>query len=455
MENQTSGQGRRSDWTDLFRCFRLATDPAKMWLGLLGTAFTVLMLLLALFLVLEALQLMGGRTSGDALRHFRSGNFAAMYRVVGDGFDTTLTDVKWDIEDIRDSLFTGELMPALGRARTIGKVVPWALFVLLLLWIPWAYFGGAINRAAAVEYATGERVPTAEAREFAASRYGSYWWPPATVVLIIAGLFGCAAVIALAAAHLLSAVALAGGVLGSLYALVVVKQRTESAALGSVAGLSAFFMTLLVTWLLRDVRAVWLDRLVLVAAFPVLIVLGIAAVLLFIILVFGRGLMMSTVSYESTDAFDAISRGGDYVLKRPWHLGFYTLVAAAYGAPCVVLVAFVALAGFVVASVAAWVGFGGPFVGMYNCVLGPKEWTSLAEFLPGFLLCVIFVLLCGLVVGWCVAFVQAFRAICYALIRKRVDLSDTCEIYLEADRTFVPPAPDDGAGGDAASQPQQ
>ena len=446
MPNSPNEPVRRSGWTDIFRCFRIATDPAKVWLGFLGAAFTVLVLIVAVYVLLQVFQLMGGETSRAALKHLRHGDLSAVYGTVREGIDLTWADVKWDVRYIRRSLLSGELMPALAEAHTLKKVVPWALVVLLLLWIPWAYFGGAVNRAAAVEYATGERLSTAEARDFAASRYSSYLWAPAAVIGIMVALFACGVIISFAIAHLLSTVLLLSGLLLSLCILVLTKQKAQSTLAGVLTGFIGVIITLLAAYATRNVGVLWLDKLVLVAVFPLLIALCIPVVLLCVVLVFGRGLMTSTISFEATDAFDSISRAGDYVLKQPWRLAFYAVVGMAYGIPCAVVVVFVALAAFVTASLAAWVGFGEPFVGMYGAVLGPERWHTLFEPLPGFLLCVVFVLLAGLVAGWCVSFIQSFRAICYALIRKQADLSKTTEIYLDADRVAAPAAEGNASG---------
>ena len=85
MANASKGQSRQPDWLDLFRCFRIACDPAKMWLGFLGAAFTILMLLLWLGLMLEVRQLADGTTSRLVLRHVRAGNSAGAYQALRTG----------------------------------------------------------------------------------------------------------------------------------------------------------------------------------------------------------------------------------------------------------------------------------------------------------------------------------------------------------------------------------
>ncbi len=454
MVSSADDQRRRPDWFDLFRCFRIANHPAKIWLGFLGVVFACLVLTLGLFAILEVRQLTGGEISHDALASFRAGDAAWGLAILTDGVGKTWADVQSELGDIGSRLRSGELLGALRHAPTLRKVVPWTLVLVLLLYLPWAYFGGAVSRAAAVEYAAQERIPAGEARRFAASRYSSYLWPPVAVALLVAALFAFGVLVGLGAGHLLSAVVFIGGTFGALYALVVVKQLTGSGRWGVVAGVVGFGATVFVTWLLWSVRLLWLGRIAAVLAVPLLLAVAVSVVLLCAVLIFGRGVMVSAVSFEGTDAFDAVTRAADYVLRRPWRLAFYLLVGVAYGIPCVAVVVFLAAVGFFGAVVALWAGFGQPFGDIYNLTFSLSRETTFPQWIPVFLLRAV---VCGLgcmVVGWCVSFVQSFRAITYALLRKSVDLSDTSEIYLDIDSGAAPPAAGEALGADNTPQAQ-
>ena len=50
--------------------------------------------------------------------------------------------------------------------------------------------------------------------------------------------------------------------------------------------------------------------------------------------------MFPAIAYEDSDFFDAISRSFSSVYAKPWRMGFYTLVAAVYGAVCYLFVRF-------------------------------------------------------------------------------------------------------------------
>lgn len=437
MPDHKGRSGWRPDWFDLFRCFRLACDPVKIWLGFLGASFSILMLVLALALLLNVRQHTGGEISRRILTHVRTGNAAASWNELRAGMSSTWTNLRRDCSEIRAALWNGRLLEAVGRAATLRKVASSGLALLLLLWLPWAYFGGAISRAAVVEYATGRRITASEARRFAASRYSSFFWPPVAVFLVLVGLFLCGLLLALAAAHVLSALVLLVGAFGSFYALVVVKQKAGSTACGGLAALAGLTISVALAWLLWNFRPeplVWVSQMLVVLSFLVLLLLAMAAIYAFLVVLLGRGLMTSCVSYQGTDAFDAVVRAGDYLLRRPWQFAFYTLVSTAYALPCISVVALFVLGGFTIASLMAWTGFGTGFARIYSAVFAPEAGSTLFGPVPGFLLRVVFALLCGLVVGWCVSFIQSARVVCYALLRRQVDGAAPTEAYLGADQ---------------------
>ena len=439
MPEQAKGRCR-PDWLQLFRCFHIANDPVKVWLGLVALAVMLLVLLVELGVLLEVRRMSGEETSRDALNALRRGDVVGVTRAIGKYCGRTRDDLRLELGNIRASLGGPGLMAALERASTLKEVLPWALGTLLLLWLPWAYFGGAISRSAAVELAGGERLTAAEARSFVSLRYGSYLWAPMALFLVIVALILCTVLIGVAAAHLLSAGAFVAGILFSLYLGVVVKQKRRSGAPGVAVSSAGFVVTVAAAWWLWDVRVLWLWRVALVLAFPLALLLGLAAVLGALVLLFGRGMMTATISFEGTEAFDAISRAGDYVLKRPWRLLFYWLVGVAYGGACAVFVASLAGAAFLVALVAVWTGFGASFREMYGLVFSFGRPATFTEWLPAFLLGALVSIVGGLVAGWCLAFVQSYRTICYALIRKSVDLADVSEVYQELDRTADGPS---------------
>jgi hypothetical protein len=76
------------------------------------------------------------------------------------------------------------------------------------------------------------------------------------------------------------------------------------------------------------------------ALFFLALLAGFIMTLILLGLVGGLNLMYPTIAVEGSDSFDAISRSFSYLYARPWRLAFYTLVAVIYGSICYVFVRF-------------------------------------------------------------------------------------------------------------------
>ncbi len=59
---------------------------------------------------------------------------------------------------------------------------------------------------------------------------------------------------------------------------------------------------------------------------------GFAIALILLLLAAGGHMLFPALAVEGTDTFDAVSRSFGYVIARPWHCLFYTLLAIVYGA---------------------------------------------------------------------------------------------------------------------------
>jgi len=435
-EPATTAPGRPK-WLDLFQAFRIATDPGKIWTGFLG-----LICSFALVVVCGAVLVnVGGSSSDGAGRaiweHLRQGS-------VEDAGTETLVQLELaaegavvDLKNIEQHLFDDGLMAAVNDATVLQELLLLVMGALLVAWLPWALFGGILSRSAAVEYATGRRVPRKEARAFVLGRYPSYFWPPVTLLLLALAFLAGIVLVALASAHVASAAVLAVGLYVSLYVHLLVKQRSRSglwATLAALVPLAATVFGAVAVWGISGVAG----RIVLVLSSPLLFLGGLAVALLLVVAGFGRGMMAATISYEGTDAFDALSRSFDYVLRHPWRLLSYTVMSVVYGAVCLSVVVFFALAAVLIAVLAAWVGYGESFAFLYGA---PTVCPVIDTLI---------VLLGCLVIGWCLSFVQAVRAIAYALLRKSVDLCETSEILLEAGAAVAKPP---GAGTPSQGQP--
>jgi hypothetical protein len=175
-----------------------------------------------------------------------------------------------------------EWRKTLGLRKTpeIGLTGRVAFSFLCGLWAVavWAFFGGAISRAASIELATGDRAKLFRSLNFAGSKWASYFAAP--LIPLVGALL-----IALP-------VMFAGWLLG-------------------LGGVGTFIAAL---------------------GWPLVLLAGFLMAMLLLGLVFGWPLFWGNLSTEGVDSFDAVGRTYDYVYHRPLNYLFYAIVAALIGA---------------------------------------------------------------------------------------------------------------------------
>jgi hypothetical protein len=284
----------------------------------------------------------------------------------------------------------------------------YCLLVMLATLAIWGLFGGAITRIAAVQVARQEKIGIKEALVFTARRYLSYLAAPLFPILLVA--------------------------------LIVVVML-----IFSVFHLIPFVGDIIVDGLLW-----W-----------VVVLLGLAMAIILIGLV-GWPLMASTISAEGTDFWEAVSRSYSYVFGAPWHYAFYSVIALVYGA---VLVFFVGFVGSATVYFAKWgvaqigpasrdpatlfmyaptsfewrtlLTQGGSVDGeplltrdgkinedAYQKIPFYREWGAV---MVAFWLGVIFLF----VLGFGYSYFWSASTIIYLLMRRKVDDTETDEVYLE------------------------
>ena len=154
----------------------------------------------------------------------------------------------------------------------------------------------------------------------------------------------------------------------------------------------------------------------------------------------GFNLMFPAVAYDGSDCFDAISRSFSYVYSKPWRMGFYTAIAAVYGAICYTFVRFFA---FLLLSAARWVlqlgVFGDnkkltaiwPEQPSFVSLLVPPDWQQLiwSEWVAAFLVYLLLLVVIGLLVAFVISFYFSANTIIYSLMRNRVDNTALEDIY--------------------------
>jgi hypothetical protein len=408
-------------WTDIFRAFTIALDPSKL---LLATAAVVLIwfgwfILSAIFQEPNEF----GQWPADAQRG--ANPFVVMTERPG----SIVTQEFWLGSEVNRPVhlepFQKFLSPLFGLFKTTPGHRQWWYLLLGILWTVgvWGVFGGAITRIAAVQYARSEKIGMMEALRFAAGKFTHF----ASAPLIP---FGVLAVIAI--------LMFLGGLL------------------------------LLIPWV-GDLLAGLLWFLPLLGA--VLMAIGLLGYV-------GWPLMYATISAEGSDNFDALSRSYIYVFSKPLHYLWYAFVAVVFG---MVVTFFVVFFMSMTVHLARWgVGLSSavqyrkpdPVQALFVYAPTSYHWDRLllfgreqeplsaAEFeaqrqdiinnmdavpkmcagIMAFWLHLLFLVM----IGFAYSFFWSASTIIYFLLRKRVDDTETDEVYMEEeDEAFQvpPPAP--------------
>jgi len=279
--------------------------------------------------------------------------------------------------------------------RHFGRLVcrywqehPWftALNALIGL-LAWAFFGGCVARLAALQFARDQRATIGEAMKFTCKRFHSLVASPLALFIVI-GLFALAVFLP---AALVMWIPHAGELIAGLF----------------------FFVTLLVSFVLS---------------------------FLFLFGVSSLGLQMPAIAVEGRDAFDAISRGVNYVFSRPWRYILYTAFSLVY-----LCLSFVLVRGFVFLMLK----IPHSALGTFSFAEAQKAklhrlWTEPTiyhlfrmpagsegtEYVGAVLIGAFIFILLGLMVSFLPSFVITSQTIIYFLLRRMVDEKDLDEVYV-------------------------
>ena len=315
----------------------------------------------------------------------------------------------WDFSTVRfkgaiNSLFAFNLPAVATNIAECFKAARWALryhyiysiifFIIKLAVICIA--GGAICRIAALQFAKGEKPGFTEALHFSIKKFISFFTAPIAPIgiIIFIGLF--------------------------IFVLGLI---------GNIPRLGELIMGI---FMLLAVLAGTLIAVVLIGT------------------VAGFNLMFPAIAYDGSDCFDSVSRSFSYVYSKPWQMGFYTAIAAVYGAICYTFVRFFAFlllwASRWFLQLGVWVDSNSKevnklaaiwpeptFVDLYNSSgLTAANWS---ESFAAFLVYLVSLLVIGLVVSFIISFYFSANTLIYSLMRKQVDNTALDDIYTPADET--------------------
>jgi hypothetical protein len=402
----------------IFRTFRIAIQPAKLVIAFL----TLVIICLAGWLMdfsKTVVATKGSQGNETELQIYMADPggvqpYIESFKEKGErtGVFTTL----WCFAAARfkgavDSLFAFNLPAVVENIIDCFKTIGWALkyhflyciifFVIKLAAI--SVGGGAICRIAALQFARGEKPGLTEALRFSIKKFTSFFATPLVPVgmVILIGVF--------------------------IFLLGLIGNIPRAGEL---------------------IMAVFIFLALIAGALIAIVLIGSVA---------GFNLMFPAVAYDGSDCFDAISRSFSYVYARPWRMGFYTAIAAIYGAICYT---FVRLFAFLLLWVThrflqlgVWVDNSSKEVNKLMAIWQEPRFIKLAdssglaagnwsESLAAFLVQLLLLAVVGLVVSFIISFYFSANTIIYSLMRNKVDSTALDDVYTHFDeaKTMSTPA---------------
>lgn len=161
----------------------------------------------------------------------------------------------------------------------------------------------------------------------------------------------------------------------------------------------------------------------------------------------GFNLMFPSLAYDGLDCFDAISRSFNYIYSKPWRMGFYTAVAAVYGAICYMFVRLFAFLLLFATYSSLKLGVfvkGGEGINKLEAIWPKPQFTNLmssasnaanwTESFSAFLIYLFLLIVVGLVVAFILSFYFSANTVIYALMRNKVDNTPLDEIYMTTEK---------------------
>ena len=296
------------------------------------------------------------------------------------------------------SLFAFDILTLFSNITDCLKALVWAfgyhfvysiIFFAITLTVV-SITGGSICRITALQFARGEKAGLTEAMSFSLKRFLSFFAAPLAPVCII------------------TAIGLFISCLGLICNIPVIGEL---------------------------ITAIFIPLALIAGALIATILIGAVA---------GFNLMFPAVAYDGSDCFDAISRSFSYVYAKPWRMGFYTTIAAIYGAICYFFVRFFAFlllfATRQFMELAVWVDNSSKEINKLTAIWPKPDFMNLvgssdlavasrSESLAAFLVHLFLLAVLGLIVSFIISFYFSANTIIYSLMRKMVDNTALKNVY--------------------------
>ena len=309
-----------------------------------------------------------------------TGVFSTLWRFGSEKFHNAL-----------DRLFAFDLPGVAANIRDCFKAVTWAvrehliycIIFFLIQFVVISIAGGAICRISALQFAQNEKPGLTEALRFSINKFISFVTSPLLpmVIIIIIGLL-------IFLLGLIGNIRWAGELIMAIFMLLALIAGTVIAAgsIGTVAGFS---------------------------------------------------LMFPAVAYDGSDCLDVINRSFSYVYAKPWRMGFYTVIAAVYGAICYVIVRFFAFLLLWCTHLFLQLGLNDKkLAAIWPVPTFTKlvDLPNLAEAnwsvqIAGIIVYLLLFAVVVLVVSFVISFYFSANTIIYALMRKKVENTALEDVY--------------------------
>jgi len=401
----------------IFQTFRMAIQPTKLIIAFLA----VVVICLAGWIMdfsktVVVTQNIQGKITDTELQIYMTQpdqvkSYIEQYKESGERsgvFSTVWGFATASFHNALKSLFAFNLPGVATNIANYFKAVGWALryhflyciifFVIKLAVISIA--GGSLCRITALQFARGEKPGLTEALSFSTKKFSSFFAAP----LVPAGII------------------IFIGLLIFLLGLIGNIPRAGELLIG-------IFMLLAL----------------IAGALIAIVLIGMLA---------GFNLMFPAVAYDGSDCFDAISRSFSYVYSKPWRMGFYTAIAAVYGAICYTFVRFFTFLLLLVTrwflQLGIWVKNSSNEVNKLTAIWPEPSFTNLlgspastmanwSQSIAAFLVYLVLLVVIGLLVAFVISFYFSANTIIYSLMRNRVDNTALEDIFSHFDDVKTEP----------------
>jgi hypothetical protein len=414
----------------LFQTFRMAIQPSKLTIAFLAVLAICLVGWIMDFSRTVAVSEDGATTElrvyidnrdrARAVSEFqqlhenpdeRTGVFSTLWR-----FNSTR------FHDALKSLFALDVIGVVKNITMCFKAAVWAVKYHTLYCIVFAVIklvvvsiaGGAICRIAALQFARGEKPGLTEALRFSIGKFLSLFTAPLVVVGII----------------------LVIGIFVFLLGLI-----------GNIPRAGELIM------------AIFTPLTFLAGALIAVVLIGALA---------GFNLMFPAVAYDGSDCFDAVSRSFNYVYSSPWRVGFYTVLAAIYGAVCYMFVRLFAFLMLVASYSLLELGIlsdadaGSKLARIWTApaffsLTGPNSDLAVnwSETIAAFCVHLFVLVVIGLLISFIMSFYFSANTIIYSLLRNRVDNTALEEVYTYSEESVSDLSAGVSASGESDAEPEE